>query len=80
MDPSQAIALPLAIFPLMYPTAADGICAETLCFPFGRNSSDAPKSIRVDEWYALLPAEFLPLLDLGARIRCRQVAYSVIPR
>jgi hypothetical protein len=33
----------------------------------------------VDEWYALLSDQVLPHIDLGARIRCRQAAYSLVP-
>lgn len=47
--------------------------------PFFRLRAESPESISIDEWYALLSDEVLPYLDLGARIRCRQVAYSLIP-
>jgi len=47
--------------------------------PFFRLRTDSPESISIDEWYALLSDQVLPLLDLGARIRCRQAAYSLIP-
>ena len=48
--------------------------------PFFRLRAESPGSITIDEWYALLSDQVLPYIDLGDRIRCRQAAYSLIPR
>lgn len=47
--------------------------------PFFRLRVESPESMTTDEWYALLSDQILPHLDLGARIRCRKVAYNLIP-
>lgn len=47
--------------------------------PFFRLRAESPESMTTDEWYALLSDQILPHLDLGARIRCRKVAYNLIP-
>lgn len=47
--------------------------------PFFRLRVDSPESMTCDEWYAVLTDQVLPHLDLGNRIRCRSVAYSLIP-
>lgn len=47
--------------------------------PFFRLRAEHPESMSVDEWYALLSDEVVPHLDPGSRIRCRQVAYRLIP-
>ena len=52
---------------------------EAARLPFFRLRADSPESMSVDEWYALLSDQVLPHIDLGARIRCRQAAYSLVP-
>lgn len=52
---------------------------QLIGLPFFRLRVEAPESMAMDEWYALLTDQVVPNLDIGDRIRCRMPNYSLVP-